>query len=227
MALLVGLVAKQAGNALTGSSGIGRVISRLGARGAGAQQYLGVAFLIIALLVTLVAASQLAATRSEEAEGRLDHLLVRPVSRTVWLAGRLSVTTAVLLISGLTAGFFAWLGTASQGDGVRLTRVLAAGVNVIPPALCVLGIGVLAMGVRPRTTIVVTYGLLAWSFLVEVVGGFGLMNHWLLDTSVFHQLAPAPAVNPNWTSAAALLAVGVLAAAVGVVRFRYRDLVGE
>jgi len=34
-------------------------------------------------------------------------------------------------------------------------------------------------------------------------------------------------VNPNWTSAAALAAIGVLAAVLGEVAFRRRDLAGE
>ena len=36
------------------------------------------------------AAGQVAATREEEAASRLDNLLVRPVGRGRWLAGRLS-----------------------------------------------------------------------------------------------------------------------------------------
>ena len=40
------------------------------------------------------------------------------------------------------------------------------------PALAVLGICVLAIGVWPRATGVVTYGVLAWSLLIELAGGF-------------------------------------------------------
>ena len=62
-------------------------------------------------------------------------------------------------------------GSRSQHTGVRLGSLLAAGLNVVPPALCILGIGVLVLGLRPRAATPVAYGLLAWSLLVEVLGG--------------------------------------------------------
>jgi len=223
--LLLGLVAKSAGTAISSSSSITRVLSRLGARGVDA--YLGVAFLIVAVLVALVAAGQISAARSEEAEGRLDNLVVRPVSRVSWLTGRLVVAAAVLLGAGLIAGVCTWLGAASQRSGVRFTSVLDAGLNVVPPAVCVLGIGALAMGLWPRAASVVTYGLIAWSFLVELIGGIVGLNHWVLDTSVFHQMAAAPAVTPNWTTGGAMLAIGAVAAVLGGLAFNHRDLEGE
>ena len=87
--LLYGLIAKSAGRTISGSS-VQKVFSKLGAPGTGADAVLGVCFLILAVLVAFVAAGQLAAARSEESGGRLDHLLVRPVSRTSWLGGRLA-----------------------------------------------------------------------------------------------------------------------------------------
>ena len=185
------------------------------------------AFLIVAALVALVAAGQVTAARGEEAEGRLDHLLVRPVSRWSWLGGRAAVALAALVACGLAAGLATWLGAASQDAGVGLPAALGAGLNVVPPAVCIAGIGLAVLGVWPRRTAVVTYGVLAWSFLVELVGGVLNLDHWVLDTSVFHQMAPAPAVAPDWTSAAVLVGIGVAAAALGGVALARRDLVGE
>ena len=55
----------------------GGVVQRLGGA-SGGDAYLGLIFLIVALLVGLAAAGQVTATREEEADGRLDHLLARP-----------------------------------------------------------------------------------------------------------------------------------------------------
>jgi putative exporter of polyketide antibiotics len=71
-------------------------------------------------------------------------------------------------------------------------------VNLVPPAVAILGIGVLALGLRPRMTSLVVYALLGWSLLIVIVGGIGAVSHWILDTSVFHQMASAPAVSPHW-----------------------------
>ncbi|HXY44134.1 MAG TPA: ABC transporter permease subunit [Acidimicrobiales bacterium] len=227
MALLFGFIAKPAGVALLSSNSVERVLSRLGAPGAGADAYLGVAFLIMAMMLAFVAAGQVIGARSEEAEGRLDHLLVRPLSRWSWLGGRLSEAAAVVVIGGLAAGVFAWLGAATDHTGLRFTSLLGAGLNIVPPALCVLGVGALVIGLWPRATSIATYGVIVWSVLVEVLGGVANYNHWLLDTSLFHQMAPAPASAPNWTVGAIVVALGVAAAAFGLMAFRHRDLVGE
>lgn len=93
--------------------------------------------------------------------------------------------------------------------------------------MCVLGIGVLAMGVWPRATAPVTYAVLCWALLIQLAGGFFSSSHWLLDTSVFHHMAAAPRVSPDWTSAAVLVAIGTAAALVGGMVFVCRDLAGE
>jgi ABC-2 type transport system permease protein len=224
--LLFGLIAKSAGSTLSGSS-VQEVLSKLGASGTGAAAVLGVCFLTLAILVGFVSASQIVAARSEEAEGRLDHILIRPVSRASWLGGRLIVAVLVLLASGVIGGVFAWLGAASQDSDVGLTTLLGAGANLVPPALTILGIGVLAFGIRPRTTSAVVYGYLGWSLLLVVIGGIGAMNHWILDTSVFHHMASAPSVPPNWEANGVMTAVGVASALVGGCAFRRRDLQGQ
>jgi ABC-2 type transport system permease protein len=224
--LLYGLIAKSAGATISGSS-VRNVFTKLGAPGTGADAVLGVCFLVLAILVAFVGAGQLTAARSEEAGGRLDHLLVRPVARTSWLGGRLVVAIVALLASGIIGGVFAWLGAASQHAGVSFTTLLEAGVNLVPPAIAILGIGVLAMGIRPRMTSLVVYSLLGWSLLIVVVGGIGAVSHWILDTSVFHQMASAPAVSPHWEANGIMAAMGAAAAVLGGVAFRHRDLQGE
>jgi ABC-2 type transport system permease protein len=223
---VLGLIAKAAGSTISGSS-VETVFSRLGVPVTGAQAFLGVSFLIVAILVSFLAAGQVTAARAEEAEGRLDQLLVRPVSRLAWLVGRTAVAVAVVVIAAVVAGLTTWLGAATQDAHVSVATLLEAGLNVIPPALCLLGIGVLAAGVWPRATSYVVYAVLAWSLLVEIVGGIGAVGHWVLDTSIFHQMAAAPAVPVNWTTGGWMIAVGGGCAAAGAIVFRRRDLQGE
>jgi ABC-2 type transport system permease protein len=223
---LFGLIAKSAGGTISGSS-VQQVFSKLGAEGTGADAVLGVCFLVLAVLIAVVAIGQLTAARSEESEGRLDHLLVRPVSRSSWLGRRVLVAVAVLAVAGVGAGAFTWLGAASQHAGVHFTTLLGAGLNLVPPAITILGIGVLTFGVRPRATTIVVYTLLGSSLLVVIVGGIGAANHWVLDTSVFHQMASAPAVPPHWEANGVMTAIGVAGALLGGFAFTRRDLQGE
>lgn len=223
-AFLYGLIAKSTGATVSGS--VKEVFSKLGATGSGADTVLGVCFLIEAILIGFVAAGQVTAARAEESAGTLEHFMVRPVSRAAWLGGRLLVALVVLVLSGIAAGVLAWLGAASQHTGLSFTGLLGAGVNLVPPAIVILGIGVLAFGIRPRTTSIVVYAVLGWSLLIVIGGGFGTIGHWVLDTSVFHHMASAPGVPPNWEANGIMTAVGVAAALVGGLAFRRRDLQG-
>ena len=110
----------------------------------------------------------------------------------------------------MLAGVFAWLGAASQHSGVGFTTLLEAGVNLVPPAITILGIGVAGVrGVAAGARSIVVYAVLGWSLLVVIVGGIGAISHWVLDTSVFHQMASAPAVPPHWEANGVMVAIGV------------------
>lgn len=221
--LLVGLLAKTTAEVWANQSG-GVVVNLAGTTGAGA--YLGVTFLLFAFLIAMAAAGQVAATREDEAEGYLDNLLGRPVARLPWLGGRFAVSAAHLAAFGVVAGLFTWFGAASTGAGLSFATVLAAGVNLIPAGIFVLGIGTLAHGIAPRFAGPVAYGLVAWSFLVEIVGASIGASPLLLDLSVLHHIARAPATSVRWDSAAVLIAIGLAAAAVGALAFARRDLTG-
>ncbi len=224
--LVFGLVAQAAGTAVRGAEGVEEAIQRLGGTASGAASYLGFVFVVAAGLVGIAAAGQVTAARNEEATGHLDNLLVRPVARWQWLAVRLAVALGLVVGSSALAGFAAWVGAMSQHANVGLGELVGAGLNVVPPAVFVLGIGGLAFGVWPRGAIGVVYGLVVWSFIVETIAAAFDSNHWLRDTSPFLHIAPVPAADPNWMAAIWLVALGVVAASVGVAAFGRRDLVG-
>lgn len=224
-AVLIGTVAKAAGATIEGSER--QILARLGSPGSGAAAFSGVAFLILAIVIAFQAAGEVSAARAEEAEGRLDHVLAAPVSRSRWFAGRLLAGIAALSLSGVAAGVFTWIGEATQGGGVSFPAALDAGVNVVPPALFALGIGALVAGCWPRRAGAVIYVVLGWSVLIQFAGGFAAQNHWVLDTSLFHQMASAPAVPPDWQVNGILTGLGLAAMLLGTSAFRHRDLQGE
>jgi hypothetical protein len=69
--------------------------------------------------------------------------------------------------------------------------------------------------------------VLGWSLLIELVGGIGTSTRWLLDTSLFHQMAAAPAVHPHWLTNGVMMAIGAVCAVVGGAAFSLRDIQGE
>jgi ABC-2 type transport system permease protein len=135
-----------------------------------------------------------------------------------------------VLAGGVLAGVFAWLGAASQDSGTGLRTLLDAGLNLVPPAIVIGGIGVLAFGSWPRRANVVVYAALAWSLLADIVGGFsgsGPASRLLLDSSVFHQMTAAPGAPPDWAANAVMAAVGIGCAVAGLIAFSRRDLKGD
>jgi len=90
----------------------------------------------------------------------------------------------------------------------------------------VLGLSALAFGAWPRRAPAVVYGYLAWSFLIEFLGSIVRASHWLMDTSVYFHVAPAPAASPDWASAAVIAGLGVAGAVTGALLFRRRDVLG-
>ena len=50
------------------------------------------------------------------------------------------------------------------------------------------------------------------------------MSHWLLDTSVFHHIASAPAVPVDWWADGILVAAALTCATAGSAAFAHRDL---
>jgi ABC-2 type transport system permease protein len=208
---------------LTSSPAITAALGRLGVKQA-SEGYLGVVFLIVDVFIAIVAATQVSAIRGEEATGRLDYLLVRPVRRRTWLAGRVAVSLVLLLLTGQVAGFFTWFGAESQHAGVGLGKLLEAGFNATIPSLFVLGAGVLVFGLLPRRAVIAAYGIVAWSFLVDLLGSLLKGSEWLKDSSLFSHIALAPAAKPDWGAVAVIAGLALAAAAVGVLAFQRRDI---
>ena len=167
---------------------------------------------IVALTAALVALTIVAAGRRDLGAGHLPADESR-ASRTRFLN---------VVVTGLSA----WIGAAISGAAVSLPTLLAAGVNVVPAGIFVLGIGTLVHGLAPRFAVAAAYGVVAWSFLVEFVGSSLGAGHWLLDLSLLHHLAGAPPDAVRGSSVAALIAIGIAAAVVGALAFARRDLKG-
>lgn len=221
--LLIGLVARTASNAMAESTG-GELLGGLGIGDTGTRAYVGLSFVLVTVALATAAAAQVAATRDEEGSGRLDAVLVRPVSRTRWLAGRLAAAVGILgtAVTALVAG--TWVGGQVGGLSIAGGDLAVAGVNALPAALLVLGAGTLLHGLVPRRAVALTYAGVAFSFLLEIVGGAVGLPEWVLVVSVFHHVEPVPAVDPDWPVALVLLAVGAAMAVLGGLALGRRDV---
>lgn len=69
--------------------------------------------------------------------------------------------------------------------------------------------------------------MLAWSLLVELAGGVTHVNHFVLDSSVFREMAAVLSAPVNWSADGAMLALAAVLATLAVMFFARRDIAGE
>jgi ABC-2 type transport system permease protein len=221
---LIGLVARTASQAMADSD-TGDVLGGLGVDDTGTTAYVGVLFVILTVALAAAAAGRVAAIREEEATGRVENILVRPVTRPQWLLGRLGVAVGILVLGASATSLGAWAAGQAGDLGVGFADLAKAGANCVPAAVFVLGAGTLVYGFWPRQAATLSYSYVAAAFLVEFVGSAVELPSWVLNLSVLHHVAPVPAVEADLTSAAAMVLLGLVLGALGVVGFARRDVV--
>jgi len=222
MSFAFGLVAHGATKAFSASTGIQKTFANLGISKL-SELFFGVIFMMLTAALMFAAASHASSLREQESEGYLDHLLVAPLSRTRALLSRIGVSVISLVAVALCAGLGSFAGSSLRGGTLSLKDAVLASLNIVPSALLLFGCAILVFGIAPRATSVVGQSLLAWSFLMELVGSTLKLNHWILDTSLLHHMAFAPAAAPRWAQGGLLLAVSLILIAVGVTAFNRRD----
>ena len=229
LSLLYALVTKAAGQAFSESTTIGHALAKFteNVQHTATLTFVGIIFFFAMILVMVYAATAVSKVRNDEAEGYLDNLLVRPVSRMRWYWGRAVLILGVIIVACLVSAVVTWLGMLNQHVGVSFHSLLLAGLNIIAPAVLVSGIGLSTFGIVPRLTNFLAYGAVGWSFLIMTLGEGLKFNHWLVDTSIISHVPLAPVVNPDWGTSAIMIAIGLLLCLIGDIAFTERDLQPE
>ena len=221
-AFAFGMVAKVAADALPASSL--DILGKLGVAGALEKQYFGVAFLLVATLVALLPAGQVAAAAEEEAQGRDVLVLALPVRRRALLVGRLALAAAAVVVAAAVAGVAAWAGAATQGVAVGFAALLGAGANVVPAALVVLGVGGVALAVRPRAAAPACYAIVIGSLVVDLVASLLTGARWMEKLSLFHYMALAPAHAVDARAVVVTVVAAVALSVAAMILFDRRDV---
>ncbi len=188
------------------------------------RAFLGTELTALAVVVVCYGISEMVQARDDEASARLEHLVVRAVDRRSWLAGRLAVATGGIVVLSLLLGVVTWIGTRAGGGGVGFGDLVGGGLNLIPVGVFFLGLTAAVFAVLPRATAGLGYGLVAATFLVQLVGSAIKAPQWLLDVAPSAHVAPVPAEGIGRTAAFVLVGLGVALALLALHRFRTRDL---
>jgi ABC-2 type transport system permease protein len=229
MSIIYGSLTKSVSQAFNQSTTTKNLFNKLAHQGhlAGVLAFLGVVFLLQMTVMMCYAASGASAVRREEAGGYLDNLLVRPLSRLRWLLGRLSLILGVIIAGSFIAGAGVWLATINQNLGVSFSSLMQAGANSVIPVLFILGVGIFTFGILPRLTSFLAYGIIAWSFMIDMLSSGININHWILDTSILNHMVFTPAASPNWSANLIMIGIALILGLIGIVGFNKRDLANE
>jgi ABC-2 type transport system permease protein len=186
--------------------------------------YLSYIGLFMALPFAAFVAWRLGASWQEESEGRLDNLLVRGVVRWQWLAATAAYAFLAATILVVVSGVGLWAGAQWVDAPVSAGQVAEPMAGTLPLVALFTGVTVLVFGLVPRVTVVLPVTLAVVAYLLET---FGSALEWpgvVLGLSPFHHLARLPGAPMTLTAIVVLTAIGLAAAALGVVAFARRDL---
>lgn len=192
---------------------------------ASAEGYLAIVFVLLAVVLSLYAATHATAAREEEATGRLDQILCEPVGRRRWLWGRTCVAVLCTIAVTLSTAVGAWAGAAIGDAHVGLADMLQAAGNTLPVVALFLGIGILAIAAAPRHTGAIAFGAVGLAYLWEQTWAIVKAPEWVLSVSPFHWLALVPSEPVDVAASLIMVALGALGAVAGIELFRRRDLV--
>jgi ABC-2 type transport system permease protein len=189
--------------------------------------YLSFLFSLLGVFVCVFVCTQIAAARQEEASQRLETVLAGPAGRRPWLAGRAVLTLLGAAALAVACGVPAWAGARTAGVHLALGRSLEGGANMLPIATLFLGIAALAYAAAPRWSGLISYGVLAVSYLWELVGALTGAPRWLLDVTPFAHVGLVPNEPFRVIATVVMVAIAVVAGGVALELFRRRDLVSE
>lgn len=189
------------------------------------DSYLATSLLITALLAVGPGLQIAVRLRSEETAERAEVMLATPVSRWAWVGSHL---TAALATSGLALALGGGgLGVAYMlvGGGARqVPRLFGASLAYLPAVWLLVALAVALFGLAPRWTGGAWVGL-AVAFTIGMFGPMLDLPTWVMDLSPFQHTPAVPADALRVLPLAVLTAVTAGLIALGLARFRARDLV--
>ncbi|OBF37691.1 polyketide antibiotic transporter [Mycobacterium sp. ACS1612] len=181
-------------------------------------------FGLLAIPTGLYGAVRLSAMITDERARRWTPLFASPVSRTRLMRTEITMTTAGVLVLHAIAGLMMATGAAVTGAPLSFGDALAGALNSAPIAWLSVGAAALAAGWFPSAVLATGVLPVTGGFLLDVVTQSVRAPAWVVDASPFAHLSPVPVTAPDWTATAALLTIGALLAAVGLVGYLRRDL---
>lgn len=229
--VVIASLTKAAVDAFRGVPQATKIIQSLGGNGPTLEEtFISVGAILTALMLMAMIIWGVGNMRSEEAKGLLDNLLVRKVSRSRWLIGRVLLLIVGAGVVCIITNIVIWSIAQYQNIDISLKIMIVDGLNLLAPVVIMLGLGVALFGLIPRVATWLLYALLGWSFIEQIITSIitdETTKNILNSTSMLQFVALVPAQAVDWVQFWQLIAFGIALLVVGMLAFSRRDLQSE
>ena len=180
---------------------------------------------LVAFVPVLIAAMK---ARSEEREGRAEHIVSRSVSRVKYLAGHVTLAYIASAFMQFATAAGLYLSAASltgESNPFNFGEMLRTYFSFLPAIWVMIGIAVLLVGLFPKAT-GVTWGCFGVVFFTSFVGGMALPE-WMLNISPLHHISvpqPFQEFTMDFAPLIILTAIAAVLTAIGLISYKKRDI---
>lgn len=184
---------------------------------------MGTFVLFNAMLAGAYALQSLSGARAEESEGRLESQLAGSLARTRWLAAHIAVAAAGSAVMLLMGG---WLTGISSNGAATGSALAGASFAYWPAVLLMMGVLLFLHGFLPRLSVSLSWAVYGVSVLVAMFGPLFSLSEGAIKMTPFGAVPRLPAESFALLPLAVLTLLAVVLGALGIWRFRNRDLTG-
>jgi ABC-2 type transport system permease protein len=214
-------------DATTDTPELASAIAQLGGSGNLKVAFLGAGMMLTATILLIMATAGVASIRSSEAKNYLDTILTSPVRRSTWLINRLLLVVATVVAVSIISALFTYAIAKTQGIPLEFGNFLLVSLALTGTSIFLIGVGTLLYGFLPRIASAFMYAVIAWSFIIDMISSAVKLDDWLANSSLLHYISQSPSKAPDWSTFAWLVSLGVIFAAIGIIRFTKRDIISE
>ncbi len=229
LSAIVTSVAKVATEAVAESATLSQSILQLsgGQKDKLVLAFIGAGVIFTATVLMIMAAVCISLIRRDEAKQYLENILVQPIGRIRWLTSRLVLVIGAITITALLSNICVLAIAQSQDITIDASLIILGNLQLLGAVTFVIGVGVALYGIFPRLASPTIYVVIAWSFLVDLIGSVVTLPDIIQDSSLFHYISLVPAVDPDWSTFTWLMCIACVLIAIGIWSFTRRDYVTE
>lgn len=190
------------------------------------EQFIPTLMIVLSLIATIPPVMAMNKLRGEEKKGRLEHLLVRAVSREKLIGSYLvlAVVNGFVMLSLSAIGLWS-AATAAMEEGMEFGPIYSAALVYFPAMLVMIGIVAFLNGFTPRFTNWI-WAYFLYSFFVLYLGNLFQFPEWVGKISPFGHVPQVPIEEATFMPLFILTIIAAGLMVASLIGFRKRDVQG-